>query len=262
MALDPLKFAVQITDEASDKLTAIKRNLDALQNKDIAINVSGNLGDFLNLFKEGVDASKFSNLKDAISNALSGVDVVLIEQEREGEFFGNVLFKPHMDIAEEFIINNGFGSDEHCHFGVAVDNGVDAVVDTAQRVEQLATVYQSGGETSAGTDKSLIPLGSVLGAEVGIVAKGTAEDSGVDGYGNQFAVVLLESGMDDFVGCRTVDATHASVFLHHGPLYLGDGSMAFEPFARHATGNEILVFLYFVARNGCGKQCAQQCEQE
>jgi len=85
MALDPLKFAVQITDEASDKLTAIKRNLDALQNKDIAINVSGNLGDFLNLFKEGVDASKFSNLKDAISNALSGVEG-LNKAAKEGNF--------------------------------------------------------------------------------------------------------------------------------------------------------------------------------
>ena len=85
MALDPLKFAVQITDEATSKLTTIKTELDKLQNKDIAINVSGNLGDFLNLFKEGVDASKFSNLKDAISNALSGVEG-LNKAAKEGNF--------------------------------------------------------------------------------------------------------------------------------------------------------------------------------
>lgn len=85
MALDPLKFAVQITDEATTKLTTIKNELDKLQNKDIAINVSGNLGDFLNLFKEGVDASKFSNLKDAISNALSGVEG-LNKAAKEGNF--------------------------------------------------------------------------------------------------------------------------------------------------------------------------------
>ena len=85
MALDPLKFAVQITDEATSQLNTIKTELDNLQNKDIAINVSGNLGDFLNLFKDGVDASKFDNLKSSINEALSGLDG-LNRAAKEGNF--------------------------------------------------------------------------------------------------------------------------------------------------------------------------------
>ena len=117
MALDPLKFAVQITDEASEQLKQIKSDLDKLQNKDITINVSGNLGDFLNLFKDGLDVSKFDNLKKTISDAMTGIDS-LNKAAKEGNFAD---YAGQINTAKEAVaalgnaiagVNNVVGSNE------------------------------------------------------------------------------------------------------------------------------------------------------
>lgn len=85
MALDPLKFAVQITDEATQELKNIKTLIDGLQDKSVNISVSGNLGELLTFLKDGVDASKFDNLKSSINEALSGLDG-LNRAAKEGNF--------------------------------------------------------------------------------------------------------------------------------------------------------------------------------
>lgn len=75
MALDPLRFAIEIVDEASSKLTGIKTLIDGLNNKEITVNVQGNLREVLDILsKSGTDANALSGLQNALSGALSALE--------------------------------------------------------------------------------------------------------------------------------------------------------------------------------------------
>lgn len=75
MALDPLRFAIEIADEASSKLTSIKTLIDGLNNKEITVNVQGNLKEVLDILsKSGTDANALSGLQNALSGALSALE--------------------------------------------------------------------------------------------------------------------------------------------------------------------------------------------
>lgn len=75
MALDPLRFAIEIADEASTKITNIKTLIDGLNNKEITVNVQGNLKEVLDILsKSGTDANALSGLQNALSGALSALE--------------------------------------------------------------------------------------------------------------------------------------------------------------------------------------------
>ena len=85
MALDPLKFAVQITDNATQELNRIKTLIEQLPDKSINVNVSGNLGEVLNLLNGGINSSSFDGIKSAIGEALSSLNGIN-NAAKEGNF--------------------------------------------------------------------------------------------------------------------------------------------------------------------------------
>ena len=164
MALDPLKFAVQITDEATQELKNIKTLIDGLQDKSVNISVSGNLGELLTFLKDGVDASKFDNLKSSISEALSGLDG-LNRAAKEGNF---TEYAGQINTAKDAV--------------VALANAISAVDAVVGSNEGFQKFMVSIGEVVTRVDAALKQLNESSNANGGVMGSKSIEKAKYELY--------------------------------------------------------------------------------